>query len=109
MAMDSELFGDTRVPECKNDVKLNSSGDGIECSECKVVYPIKTAYPSCLSKKRGAFRRGMSAKILFDLLSYAAFRVFLRVLAILPLSVAACAGAFLGAVVFALGIRKGLL
>ena len=53
--------------------------------------------------------RGMSAKTLFDLLSYAAFRVFLRVLAILPLSVAACAGAFLGAAVFALGIRKGLL
>ena len=48
----------------------------------------------------------MSAKTLFDLLSYAAFRVFLRVLAILPLSVAACAGAFLGAAVFALGIRK---
>jgi len=48
----------------------------------------------------------MSAKTLFDLLSYAAFRVFLRVMAILPLSVAAAAGVFLGGVFFALGIRK---
>ncbi|MFZ3072699.1 MAG: lysophospholipid acyltransferase family protein [Thermodesulfobacteriota bacterium] len=48
----------------------------------------------------------MGAKTLFDFLSYAAFRVFLLVLTIPPLSAATAVGSFLGAAAFALGIRK---
>lgn len=48
MAMDSELLAILACPKCKNDVKLNSSGDGIECSECGVVYPIKDGIPVML-------------------------------------------------------------
>ena len=46
--MDSELLAILACPKCKNDVKLNSGGDGIECSECKVVYPIKDGIPVML-------------------------------------------------------------
>lgn len=46
--MDKELLAILACPKCKNDVKLNFSGDGIECGVCRVVYPVKDGIPVML-------------------------------------------------------------
>lgn len=48
MGIDKELLAILACPKCKNDVKINSSGDGIECRACGLVYPVKDGIPVML-------------------------------------------------------------
>ncbi|HZX35471.1 MAG TPA: Trm112 family protein [Thermodesulfobacteriota bacterium] len=57
MTMDKELLAILACPKCKNDVKLNSSGDGIECGVCRVVYPVKDGIPVMLVEEARDIRQ----------------------------------------------------
>ncbi len=48
MAVDSELLEILACPKCKGKLALNSSGDGIICGACRLVYPIKDDIPVML-------------------------------------------------------------
>ena len=48
MAVSQELLEILACPKCKGDVKLNPQGDGLVCSACRVVYPIKDDIPVML-------------------------------------------------------------
>ncbi len=48
MAVDKELLKILACPQCKGDVRLNKNGDGISCSECKLVFPVKDDIPIML-------------------------------------------------------------
>jgi uncharacterized protein len=48
MALSQELLEILACPKCKSDVKLTDKQDGLVCSTCKLMYPIKDDIPVML-------------------------------------------------------------
>ncbi len=48
MSISQELMEILACPQCKNDVKLNDSGDGLICEKCRLVYEIREDIPIML-------------------------------------------------------------
>ena len=48
MAVSQELLEILACPKCKGDVKLNAQADGLVCSTCRLVYPIRDDIPVML-------------------------------------------------------------
>ena len=48
MGLNKELLDILACPKCKGDVSLAQAEDGLYCSQCEVVYPIKEEIPVML-------------------------------------------------------------
>jgi len=48
MAINQELLDILVCPLCKRPVKLTTDGQGLKCSQCRRVYPIKDDIPVML-------------------------------------------------------------
>ena len=48
MGIDKELLGILVCPQCKGDLRLTESGDGLVCDACRLQYPIKDDIPVML-------------------------------------------------------------
>ncbi|MBI3597191.1 MAG: Trm112 family protein [Nitrospirae bacterium] len=48
MGIDKELLEILACPKCKGDIRLNEKGDGLICSACRLMYPIKEDIPVML-------------------------------------------------------------
>ena len=48
MAISEELLAILACPQCKGEVTLTPSGDGLVCASCKLEYPIKDDIPIML-------------------------------------------------------------
>jgi uncharacterized protein YbaR (Trm112 family) len=48
MPIDKQLLAILACPKCKGDIRLNDKGDGLLCSACKLMYPIKDDIPVML-------------------------------------------------------------
>ena len=48
MAIKKELLDILCCPQCKGDIHLTGSGDGLACDKCKLVYPIRDDIPVML-------------------------------------------------------------
>ena len=48
MPIDKELLAILACPKCKGEIKLTDKGDGLVCSACKLMYPIKDDIPVML-------------------------------------------------------------
>jgi len=48
MAISKELLDILVCPKCKGDIYLNTSGDGLICNKCKLLYEIKDDIPIML-------------------------------------------------------------
>jgi uncharacterized protein YbaR (Trm112 family) len=48
MAVSKELLDILACPKCKGDIKLNESGNGLICDNCKLLYHIKDDIPVML-------------------------------------------------------------
>ncbi len=48
MAVDSELLQILACPKCKGEIRLTDRQDGLACSACRLVYPIRNDIPIML-------------------------------------------------------------
>ncbi len=48
MAIHKELLDILACPKCKGDIYLNSTGDGLICDTCRLLYEIKDDIPIML-------------------------------------------------------------
>lgn len=48
MTINKELLDILACPKCKEKVQLNDKGDGLICSRCKLLYPIREDIPIML-------------------------------------------------------------
>ena len=48
MTIKKELLDILCCPKCKGDIVLNSSGEGLVCDKCGLLYPIKDDIPIML-------------------------------------------------------------
>jgi uncharacterized protein YbaR (Trm112 family) len=48
MAISKDLLDILACPKCKGPVELTAAGDGLTCSHCKLLYPIKEDIPVML-------------------------------------------------------------
>jgi uncharacterized protein YbaR (Trm112 family) len=48
MAISKDLLEILACPQCKGDVVLNKTGDGLVCNKCKLLYEIKDDIPIML-------------------------------------------------------------
>lgn len=48
MPISSELLEILACPQCKSDIYLNETEDGLICDNCKLMYPIKDDIPIML-------------------------------------------------------------
>jgi uncharacterized protein len=48
MAIKKELLDILCCPKCKGDITVTDAGDGLLCSRCKLLYPIKDDIPIML-------------------------------------------------------------
>jgi uncharacterized protein len=48
MPIKKELLDILCCPQCKGDIRLNNSGDGLICDKCKLVYRIQDDIPVML-------------------------------------------------------------
>jgi len=48
MAVSQELLDILVCPKCKTPVKLTTAGDGLKCSTCRRVYPVRDDTPIML-------------------------------------------------------------
>jgi uncharacterized protein YbaR (Trm112 family) len=48
MAINKDLLDILACPKCKGDIRLTEAGDGLVCSACRLVYPIKDDIPVML-------------------------------------------------------------
>jgi len=44
MPIKKELLEILCCPKCKGDIEVTTSGDGLICRHCNLLYPIKTTY-----------------------------------------------------------------
>jgi uncharacterized protein len=51
MAISKELLEILACPQCKGEVKLNESGNGLICQNCQLMYEIKDDIPIMLIDK----------------------------------------------------------
>jgi uncharacterized protein len=48
MAIKKELLDILCCPKCKGDITLTTTGDGLVCDTCKLLYPIRDDIPIML-------------------------------------------------------------
>ena len=48
MAISKELLDILVCPQCKGEINLNATGDGLICDKCKLLYEIKDDIPIML-------------------------------------------------------------
>ena len=48
MPISKELLEILACPKCKGEIFLNSTGDGLICKACRLIYPIKEDIPVML-------------------------------------------------------------
>jgi uncharacterized protein YbaR (Trm112 family) len=48
MPISKELLEILACPKCKGDIRLNDTGDGLICDQCRLVYEIKDDIPIML-------------------------------------------------------------
>ncbi len=48
MAIDAELLKILVCPKCKGEIQLSENGEGLICSACRLLYPIKNDIPVML-------------------------------------------------------------
>ena len=48
MSLNKELLQILACPKCKSDLTLTDQEEGLECSECALVYPIREEIPVML-------------------------------------------------------------
>jgi uncharacterized protein YbaR (Trm112 family) len=48
MPISKELLEILACPKCKGDIRLNETGDGLICDQCRLVYEIKDDIPIML-------------------------------------------------------------
>ncbi len=48
MSISKELLDILACPQCKGDIHVNDTGDGLVCDECKLLYPVKDDIPIML-------------------------------------------------------------
>jgi uncharacterized protein len=48
MAINRDLLEILACPKCKGDIQLNEKGDGLVCSKCNLLYPIREDIPIML-------------------------------------------------------------
>jgi len=48
MAISKELLEILACPKCKGDIALNEQGDGLVCTACRLLYPIRDDIPIML-------------------------------------------------------------
>jgi uncharacterized protein YbaR (Trm112 family) len=48
MSINKELLDILACPKCKGDISLNEKGDGLICSNCKLLFPIRDDIPVML-------------------------------------------------------------
>lgn len=48
MTLNTDLLAVLACPKCKGSLKLKPKEDGLGCSKCKVVYPVKDEIPIML-------------------------------------------------------------
>lgn len=48
MPIKKELLDILCCPQCKGDIHLTNTGDGLSCDKCKLVYPIRDDIPVML-------------------------------------------------------------
>lgn len=48
MALSEELLAILACPKCKGDIHLNSTGDGLICDNCRLLYEVKDDIPIML-------------------------------------------------------------
>lgn len=48
MPISPELLGILACPQCKGDIHLNKTEDGLICDNCSLMYPIKDDIPIML-------------------------------------------------------------
>jgi uncharacterized protein YbaR (Trm112 family) len=48
MGINKDLLEILACPKCKGDIQLNEKGDGLVCSKCKLLYPIREEIPIML-------------------------------------------------------------
>jgi uncharacterized protein YbaR (Trm112 family) len=48
MALSKELLDILVCPQCKGDIELTATRDGLVCQACKLLYPIKDDIPVML-------------------------------------------------------------
>jgi uncharacterized protein YbaR (Trm112 family) len=48
MAISNDLLEILACPQCKGEVKLTAAEDGLDCSACRLRYPIKDDIPIML-------------------------------------------------------------
>lgn len=48
MALNTELLEILACPQCKGEIRLNSTEDGLICDQCRLLYEIKDDIPIML-------------------------------------------------------------
>ncbi len=48
MGINKELLEILACPKCKGEIQLNEAGDGLSCSACALLYPIREDIPIML-------------------------------------------------------------
>ncbi|MFN2267167.1 MAG: Trm112 family protein [Desulfonatronovibrio sp.] len=48
MSLNKELLKILACPKCKNDIELVGNEEGLKCTKCSLVYPIKEEIPVML-------------------------------------------------------------
>ena len=48
MTLNKELLDILACPKCKGDIRLNASGSGLICDNCRLVYQIRDGIPIML-------------------------------------------------------------
>lgn len=58
MSVARELMELLACPQCKGEVSLTDHGDGIACSACRLVYPVRDDIPVMLVDEALPLREG---------------------------------------------------
>ncbi len=56
MTLNKELLNILACPKCKGDIRLNTSGNGLICDNCKLLYHIKDGIPIMLIDEAEALK-----------------------------------------------------
>jgi len=51
MGISSELMEILACPECKGNVRLEESGEGIVCDKCRIRYPVRDGIPVMIAEE----------------------------------------------------------
>ncbi len=48
MSISKELLDILACPQCKGEIHINETGDGLVCDKCRLLYPVKDDIPIML-------------------------------------------------------------